>query len=56
MNQHTGNLILNPEDPFGKYIPSDENDIHKILSGSVYQDNWDKFMNNEDDDEDSDNE
>ena len=39
MNQQTGNLILNPEDPFGKYIPSDENDIHEILSGSVYQDN-----------------
>jgi hypothetical protein len=44
MTQNSYNLVINPNDPFGKFIPNDPDELREVLNGDIYQDNYHKFV------------
>jgi Plavaka transposase len=44
MNRVSTNMVINRDDPFGKYVPSDPDIIDEVLSADVYQKNYHRFI------------
>ena len=44
LNNIVGNLIINEDDPFGKFKPKDPDYINEILCGDAYQNNYERFI------------